>query len=334
MWNLQHRKQNICITILTCVCLGNIFLYIAFTNLHAEYMRRKKVIVQSLSMRHEQKKENQGKQRKDERFLVNEPFLCNEQKVDLIIVVCSSLDHFKQRNAIRETWGNYTERKVSIKIVFLVGTWIDRRLSKINKTFSEEVSEKKDIVQGNFIDSYSNLTLKSIFMLRWLKTYCNQSKYILKTDDDMYINIPNLFRALNKQVITDFIMGNLIVGARPVQDKASKWYTPKSVFPVEFYPPYFSGTAYAISGSALPKLYNVSETLKPFWLEDVFITGLCAQIAGINHINRRDMTFNTPKPYGCTLKSLISGHKIKWQNMQSIHQEVVDVNSAICDKPK
>lgn len=42
-----------------------------------------------------------------------------------------------------------------------------------------------DIVVANFMDSYDNLTLKTMASLEWVDTYCNQSEHILKTDDDM-----------------------------------------------------------------------------------------------------------------------------------------------------
>ncbi|XP_052093439.1 beta-1,3-galactosyltransferase 1-like isoform X1 [Mytilus californianus] len=331
MWRIHRKKNNVCITILTCVCLGNLLLYIAFTNLRAEYIKIKHHSDGRIQTKLNVKETEDGEEH--ERYIVNEPFKCNQRNVDLIIVVCSSLDHFKQRKAIRETWGNSAENE-SVKLVFLVGTWLQSRFSKINITFSKEISTYKDIVQGDFIDSYRNLTLKSIYMLHWVKTYCSHANFLLKTDDDMYINIPNLFKALNKQILTKFLMGNLISGAKPVQDKSSKWYTPKNTFPEVYYPPYLSGTSYVISISVLSELYNATKSSKYFWLEDVFITGVCAKAAGIFHIHRNDMTFNTPEPFGCSLKSLISGHKIKWQNMYSVYQAVINDDRIVCDKSK
>ena len=44
-----------------------------------------------------------------------------------------------------------------------------------------------DLLQSPFVDSYNNLTLKSLFILK----YFTQSTYrtLLKTDDDSYINL-------------------------------------------------------------------------------------------------------------------------------------------------
>ena len=55
-----------------------------------------------------------------------------------------------------------------------------------------EASLHGDILQADFLDSYHNLTLKSVAMLRWFSTVCPSSRgsaapprYLLKTDDDM-----------------------------------------------------------------------------------------------------------------------------------------------------
>lgn len=65
-----------------------------------------------------------------------------------------------------------------------------------NTTIQDELSTEQslyqDLIIANFIDSYDNLTLKTMSMLEWMKDYCNQSEYLLKTDDDMFINVGNL----------------------------------------------------------------------------------------------------------------------------------------------
>merc|ERR1712107_33260 len=52
-------------------------------------------------------------------------------------------------------------------------------------------------VQENFLDSYANLTIKSVMMLKWFTQFCERgpkgAQYVLKTDDDMYINLVKLW---------------------------------------------------------------------------------------------------------------------------------------------
>ena len=47
-----------------------------------------------------------------------------------------------------------------------------------------------DIIQGDFIDRYTNLTFKSLLAMNWTEKYCSKAKYFIKSDDDMVINFP------------------------------------------------------------------------------------------------------------------------------------------------
>jgi len=68
--------------------------------------------------------------------------------------------------------------------------------------------------------------------------------------------------------------------ARPVRDRRSKWYTATSIYPAEFYPPYSSGTGYVLGASVVRRLVALLEAgsgpVRPFWLEDIFVTGMLA----------------------------------------------------------
>ena len=38
-------------------------------------------------------------------------------------------------------------------------------------------------------DTYNNLTLKTLAAFDWMLTFCPQAEYLLKTDDDMFIQV-------------------------------------------------------------------------------------------------------------------------------------------------
>jgi len=44
----------------------------------------------------------------------------------------------------------------------------------------QESEEFNDIIQGDFHDSFRNLTIKDIMFMRWMTTYCSQVKFIFK----------------------------------------------------------------------------------------------------------------------------------------------------------
>lgn len=63
-------------------------------------------------------------------------------------------------------------------------------------------------------------------MLKWVKTYCPQVAFVLKTDDDMYVNIGALVDYLSRPEVLhrkDMIVGSLFCRVAPIKDLGSKW---------------------------------------------------------------------------------------------------------------
>ena len=87
----------------------------------------------------------------------------------------------------------------------------------------EESVQYADVIQEGFVDSYNNLTLKSVMMLKWVTHHCSNVRYIMKTDDDMFVNVNNLVRLLMVRNMTNLLVGALICGARPIVDTQNKW---------------------------------------------------------------------------------------------------------------
>uniref|UniRef100_A0A6P7GZT9 Hexosyltransferase n=1 Tax=Diabrotica virgifera virgifera TaxID=50390 RepID=A0A6P7GZT9_DIAVI len=113
--------------------------------------------------------------------------VCQESApVLVLIVVHSAPSNFKKRQTIRDTWGQVEETK---QIVFMIG---DPSSPEQQKKLEEENTLFGDIVQGNFIDNYRNLTYKHVMVLKYFVYHCPQAKYLLKTDDDVFINWPSM----------------------------------------------------------------------------------------------------------------------------------------------
>lgn len=47
-----------------------------------------------------------------------------------------------------------------------------------------------DIIIADMKDSYKNLTLKVLYMVEWASTYCSNARFFMKTDDDVFLNVP------------------------------------------------------------------------------------------------------------------------------------------------
>lgn len=161
-----------------------------------------------------------------------------------------------------------------IRIVFLIG---QTENNETQDRIMEEARMHNDVIQESFLDTYNNLTLKSVMMLKWIHNNCVGKgeisfgivhvmfmhlrhlihiciwftvKFIMKCDDDTFVNVPNLvhfllggtipvykatFSRYNDRTMRTLSSDNrlkrydkLLIGARfcfskPVKNVQSKW---------------------------------------------------------------------------------------------------------------
>lgn len=134
-----------------------------------------------------------------------------------------------------------------------------------------------DIVQEDFIDAYKNLTYKGVAALKWITHYCLNSKYVLKADDDMFVNMFTLLRHLSSYYRFGTHRNDLIlclVWGRMIVMRSGKWAVSEKEFPGKYYPTYCSGSAFTLSTDVAMKLYYASYSVPFFWVDDFYITGL------------------------------------------------------------
>ncbi|XP_072937738.1 uncharacterized protein [Epargyreus clarus] len=221
------------------------------------------------------------------------------------------------------------------KLVFLLGLPSQANDTEVQDKIDEEVEKYGDVIQEGFVDSYNNLTLKSIMMLKWVTNNCNESvRYILKTDDDMYVNVPNLVSNLrNRSRVHDagprgplrpehLLIGDLICGARPVQDATNKWYSPRYMYGGRVYPRYLSGTGYALSADTAKALYAAALTTNYFHLEDIYITGMCAVRAHPRITPRDEPGFSYTPVRGsvCLAYARLTAHRVSAPALRRLHR--------------
>jgi hypothetical protein len=77
---------------------------------------------------------------------------------------------------------------------FVIGLTDDEA---VQQKIKEESEKYGDILQINMNDTYSNLSLKVAGLLNWVNTYCSPVDFILKVDDDVYVNVHNLATVLH-----------------------------------------------------------------------------------------------------------------------------------------
>ena len=70
--------------------------------------------------------------------------------------------------------------------MFCTGSTLDEN---IQRSLKEESQEYGDLVQGDFLDNYYNLSYKAIMGNLWVAEFCSQAEFLVKTDDDMFVDM-------------------------------------------------------------------------------------------------------------------------------------------------
>ncbi|MBN3299614.1 beta-1,3-galactosyltransferase 2 [Amia ocellicauda] len=214
-------------------------------------------------------------------YVLNEPYKCVARTPFLVLMVPVAPHNREARDIIRQTWGNESLiAGVAIVRIFALGLPSGDRAPQIQAELKKESQEHHDIIQKDFLDSYRNLTIKTMAILDWLVSYCPGASYAMKIDTDTFLNVDNLVNKLldphaphPKQ---DYITGVVIVNGEARRDTGSKWYMPFEVYPKSTYPLYVSGIGYVFSLDLAKKVLKVSKYVKPLFLEDVYV-GMCLE---------------------------------------------------------
>lgn len=216
------------------------------------------------------------------------------QNVFLLILVLSAPPNSDRRTVIRRTWGNDRSVQMRWKTVFLVGQALGSNSQSEN--IDAESTIYGDVIRGSHIDHYHNLTLKTQMGLEWASGYCDFN-YLLKVDDDVFVNPYNLLDHLGKPdtQVTNLYMGRCFFNGTVL--RVGKHGVTTKEYSASTYPAYCNGPAYLLSSDLVHKLVELFDTYIPFRLEDVYIGILIHEIGGVEalgHSGFRTQQFSEP----------------------------------------
>eukprot|EP00912_Choanoflagellata_sp_UC4_P000464 UC4_evm2s293 len=128
--------------------------------------------------------------------LTNLPPPDSRPHYQIVILIHSAAPHFKRRSILRTGWmssrwnmGPTEAASKNWRAFFVVGKTKD---DLINDMVKREAETFGDLIVGDFMDGYFNMTQKILTGLNWAYTY-TFFESILKVDDDVFVHLPHFY---------------------------------------------------------------------------------------------------------------------------------------------
>eukprot|EP00057_Strongylocentrotus_purpuratus_P031378 XP_784438.2 PREDICTED: UDP-GalNAc:beta-1,3-N-acetylgalactosaminyltransferase 1-like [Strongylocentrotus purpuratus] len=210
---------------------------------------------------------------------------CVEQDLFMIVLISSHPARKHSRDTVRGTWANKDflgSLSKKVKVFFLIGQ-PDPLNPALRLTLDEEHDQNRDLLEGNFLDTFKNLTLKHMFGLTWTADHCSNAQYFLKGDDDVFANLENIINLLQEmnshgRGLRELYLGD---GGREYRnrDQNSKHHVSSKEYSGRVFPQYCVGGGYVLSMDLVFRV--LQEALRTPMLssrDDVFVGILMKKI--------------------------------------------------------
>lgn len=261
------------------------------------------------------------KVRLEGRKIINEPInshdfsyihtgvnVCDDSSIYLLLVIKSSAGNFRNRQTIRNTWGN-VDNYEGVRRVFLLGY-----NHGVQKQVDIEALEHGDIVQEDFWDHYSNITFKTIMGINWVAQYCPKAKFSFYVDDDVFLILNNL-KKLRKSTFREsgLMLGKVLSSSTPYRDNTSKWFVSWEDYPFDKYPKYLAGFAYLMTADVVKRFSLAIPYIQPIPIDDTYL-GIVAEKLKIPLKNQYGFVMRKPGPVS------YSAPKLNFLNTIAFHR--------------
>ena len=163
----------------------------------------------------------------------------------------------------------------------------------MEKKIHNEIETYGDIIQANFSEKRLHLSLKAICGINWIVKFCPNVKYIIKSDDDVIINIFKLLPYVKKE-LSYHKRAILCKVNRKKKAQISRHQCPSWSVTISSgkhllceYPTFCSGFLFVFPVTVLFDLYQISFYEPIYHTDDVYITGALPLKLNITHIEAR-----------------------------------------------
>ncbi|XP_045028830.1 uncharacterized protein LOC116920928 [Daphnia magna] len=253
---------------------------------------------------------------------------CREVRINrsVFISVNSAPGNFEKRNIIRQTWAKHLQaenEKGSLGVggfAFILGL-ADNDVTQ--NRIKEESETFGDIIQVKMSDFYRNLTLKVAGLLNWLHRNCATIDFVLKVDDDVYVNARNLATFVQSYHRSNHSMFGLSAGFF-IANRVGKWNISYEEWPWKQYPPYYYGPAIIMPGSTVRPLLAAFQTTPFMPFDDVYYSGICTEKAGIKiHVSSNSFNVFVMRqslvPDACDVRRFVAWLTVSGNHMNNSH---------------
>ncbi|VDN03032.1 unnamed protein product [Thelazia callipaeda] len=183
------------------------------------------------------------------------------------------------RNLIRSTWAG----PVKHSLIFVLGV---EKVGEVEEMVQFEAQIHDDLIVFDFIDSYDNMTLKSLNILTWIVRNCQLPRFFMQGDPDI-VAFPNQISSytLNLNTSSIAVYGKCWKRARAYREDRSKWNLDSLTYASVTYPTYLAGGAWFFTlETAKRLLMALRNPLSYIHIDDMLISGIFAEMMNVPRV--------------------------------------------------
>ena len=154
-----------------------------------------------------------------------------------------------------------------------------------------------DLIVMSFTESQRNSTYKYISGLKYIKQQCGDVPFILKTEDDTFVNMFELLKILENELTLsgqdcrNLALCHIELNSTPVRTENEAGFVTYSEWAADYYPPYCNGAFTLMTSDVAQELFTASIYVKYFPIDDIFVFSILANKIRVNMREIEPKTF-------------------------------------------
>ena len=193
---------------------------------------------------------------------------------DILLLIFSAIGEQRDREVVRRTWLQAAKMNTGdVRYIFLVGShhWGP---STEQDQLAMESKHYGDILQNDYVDSYRNMTIKTLAGLKWAVKHCKQVQYVMKVDTDIYLNMPKWWQLMfgpEKELLKNKVFGHCRRTPPVIRTPYHRYGISVDTFADWRHPSFCRGPSYAMTWQLAAEVVNQSYRQPFIPVEDAYL---------------------------------------------------------------